>query len=103
MKQYEPCIQNNNNNNTNKKKEIKTKKKHRKVKRAWERRERNERDIFYFFFFSFLSQIYENRTVGFRKRKMQSSSTHRELCVGTKILEFRQTLQGREFSYLCYF
>ena len=52
---------------------------------------------------SLLSKIYENRIVGFRWSKRKSRSTHRELRVGTKILEFRQTPQGREFSYLDYF
>ena len=33
----------------------------------------------------------------------KSRSTHRGLCVGTKILEFRQTPRDREFSYLDYF
>ena len=55
------------------------------------------------FFFSLLFEIYGNRTIGFRWSKRQSRSTHRELCVGTKILEFRQTPRGREFSYLGYF
>ena len=40
---------------------------------------------------SLLSKIYGNRTVGFRGSKKQSRSTHRELHMGTKILEFRQT------------
>ena len=44
----------------------------------------------------FLSKIYGNRTVGFRWSKRQSQSTHQELRVGTKILEFRQTPRGRE-------
>ena len=50
-----------------------------------------------------LSKIDENRIVGFCRSKRQSRSTHRELSMGTKILEFRQTPQGREFSYLGYF
>ena len=50
-----------------------------------------------------LSKIYGNRIVGFRRSKRQSRSTHRELYVGTKISEFRQTPQGREFSYFAYF
>ena len=49
-----------------------------------------------------LSKIYENWIVDFRGRKSQSRSTHQELRVDTKILEFRQTLQGREFSYFEY-
>ena len=36
--------------------------------------------------FSFPSKIYGDWTDGFRRSKRQSSSTHRELCVGTKIL-----------------
>ena len=61
-----------------------------------------EREIF-FFFSSLLFKIYENRTVGFHRSKRQSSSTHRELPVGTKILAFSQIPRGREFSYSCYF
>ena len=62
--------------------------------------EREERERENFLFFSLvLSKIYENRTIVFLQSKRQSRSTHRELCVGTKILEFRQTPQGRDFSY----
>ena len=81
-----------------KKKKIKTKKKQNK--RDGGERAGRER---YFDFFFLLSKIYGNRIVGFRRSKRQSSSTHRELRVGTKILEFRQTPRDREFSYLCYF
>ena len=49
-----------------------------------------------------LSKIYGNQIIGFRRSKRQSRSMHQELCVGTKILEFRRTPQGREFSYLEY-
>ena len=42
-------------------------------------------------------------TVGARQSEKKIRSTHRELRVGTKILEFRQTPRGREFSYLDYF
>ena len=42
-------------------------------------------------------------TVEARRSEKKSRSTHRELRVGTKILEFRQALRGREFSYLEYF
>ena len=42
-------------------------------------------------FFSLLSKIYGNRTIGFYRSKRKSQSTHRELRVGTNILEFRQT------------
>ena len=38
-----------------------------------------------------------------RRSEKKSRSMHRELRVGTKILEFCQTLRGREFSYLGYF
>ena len=51
----------------------------------------------------FFFKIYENWIVGFCRSKRQSRSTYRELHVGTKILEFHQTLRGREFSYLGYF
>ena len=50
-----------------------------------------------------LSKIYGNRIVGFSRSKRKIRSTHYELRVGTKILEFRQTLRGREFSYFDYF
>ena len=59
--------------------------------------------IFLFFFSLLLSKIYENRTVGFRQIKRKSRSTHRQLRMGTKILEFRQTPRGRGFSYSVYF
>ena len=62
-----------------------------------EERERKEK------IFLLLSKIYGNRTVGFHRSKMQSRSMHRELRMGTKILEFRQTSRGREFSYFGYF
>ena len=65
-----------------------------------EREREREREIF---FLSLISKIYENWTVGFRRNKRQSSCTHRELRLGTKILKFRQTPRGREFSYLGYF
>ena len=48
-----------------------------------------ERD--FVFLFSLLFKIYGNWTVGFRWNRRQSRSTQRELRVGTKILEFRQT------------
>ena len=54
-------------------------------------------------FFSLIFKIYEDWIDGFRWSKRLSSSTHRELHVGTKILEFRQTPRGREFFYLGYF
>ena len=65
---------------------------------------RIEREKSIFFFLSLLlSRIYENWTVGFRQSKRQNRSTHQELRMGNKILEFRQTPQGKEFSYLGYF
>ena len=64
---------------------------------------KRERKKDFFFFSSLLSKIYGNQTVDFCWRKRQSRSTHRKLRVGTKILEFRQTPRGREFSYLFYF
>ena len=42
-------------------------------------------------------------TVEARRSKKKSRSTHRELLVDTKILEFHQTPRGREFSYFDYF
>ena len=62
---------------------------------AREERERKEKNRF--------SQRSTEITVGFHRSKRQSRSTHRELHVGTKILEFRQTSRGREFSYFSYF
>ena len=50
-----------------------------------------------------LSKIYRDRAIGFHRSKRQSSSTRRELHVGTRIWGFRQTLRGREFSYSGYF
>ena len=45
-----------------------------------------------------LSRIHGDRAVGFRWSKRQSSSTRRELCVGTIILGFCQISRGRDFS-----
>ena len=102
MRQYESCIQI---IIIRIKKRIKTKKK-KKVKRGeWVRacRER-EKKIFFFLFLSLLlPKIYGNWIISFRRSKRKSSSTHRELLVGTKNLAFRQTPRGREFFYLCYF
>ena len=77
----------------------------KRVVGAWEKGEERERErekgkIKYF---SLLSKIYRNRNVGLRRSKRQSRSMHRELHMGTKILEFCQTPRGREFSYLEYF
>ena len=66
------------------------------AKNESERKERERKEKKYF---SLLSKIYENWTVDFRRSKRKSRSTHRELRVGTKILEFRQTPRGREYSY----
>ena len=80
------------------------KSKRKTKKKKWQgEREKREREREGNFFFSLHSKIYGNRTVGFRQRKRQSRSMHRELHVGTKILEFRQTPRGREISYLGYF
>ena len=49
-------------------------------------RERDGKKRFFFF-----SKIYGNRIIGFRRNRRQSRSTHRELRVTTKFLEFRQT------------
>ena len=38
-----------------------------------------------------------------RQSEKKSRSTHRELRMDTKILEFRQAPRGREFFYLDYF
>ena len=45
-----------------------------------------------------LSRFYGDRAVDFRRSKRQSSSTRRELRVGTRIRGFRQTSRGRGFS-----
>ena len=45
-----------------------------------------------------ISRIYEDRVFGFRWSKRQSSSTRRELRVGTRIWGFRQTPRARSFS-----
>ena len=47
----------------------------------------------------FLSRFYGDRTVDFRRSKRQSSSTRRELRVGTRIQGFRQTMRVRGFSH----
>ena len=57
----------------------------------------NWREGEFFFLSLLLSKIYGNRIIGFHRNKRQ------KLRVSTKILAFRQTLRGREFSYLCYF
>ena len=84
--------------NLKKKKKIKVKRRGRteKGRREKEREERVEKE-------KLLSKIYGIRTIGFRRSKRQSWSSHRELRVDTKILKFRQTPRGREFFYLVYF
>ena len=73
-----------------KKRKIKTKKESKKgMKMRGDGRASGEREKI--FFFSFLFKIYGNRIIGFRRNKRQSQSTHQELHVDTKILEFRQT------------
>ena len=70
MKQYELCIQNDNNNNNNIIIIIKWKKNNKKWQRGTDGRGKGsmERIVFLFFFLPlFLSQIYENWTVGFRR------------------------------------
>ena len=62
-----------------------------------------ERDDFFFLYFLFLSHIYENRTVDFRRSRRKSWSMRQELRVGTKSLAFRPTLKDKEFSYFSYF
>ena len=49
--------------------------------------------------FLLLSKIYGNQAIGFHRSEKKSWSTHQELLVGTKILEFRQTPRGKDFSY----
>ena len=48
--------------------------------------------------FYFLSKIYGDRAVGFRRRKSQSSFTRREFHVGTRIWGFCKTPRDRGFS-----
>ena len=92
---------NNNNNNNNSKKDKNQKRKaSRRMDRV--RCERVTR-FFIYFFSSFLSHIYENRTIDFCRSRMQSWYTRRGLRVGANILAFRQTSRGRKISHLCYF
>ena len=63
-----------------------------------EEREKKEKKSFLL-----LSMIYGDWIDGFRRSKMQNSSTRRELRMGTEIREFYQTPRGREFYYLGYF
>ena len=70
--------------------------KDREIREGWKDKRGVERE-------KLISKIYGIWTVGFRRRKRQSRSTHQDLRVGTRILELRQTPRGREFSYLVYF
>ena len=74
-----------------KKKKGKDKKSKRKTKKKKWQGEREEREREKGKKNSLLSKIYGNQTVGFRRSKRQSLSMHRELHMGTKILEFCQT------------
>ena len=87
MAQCESCIQ-------KKKKKNKNKRKIKKGEKAFSKSEREKKKIF----FSLLSNIYGNWTVGFRRSKRQSRSTHRELCVGTKILSLVKLHEVGNFS-----
>ena len=101
MAQCEPCIQIQKKKEKMDKsqKERKTERRDRVRARIEREREREKKD-----FFLFPLRFTEIRLrVGFHRRKRQSWSTHQELRVGTKILEFRQTPRGIEFSYLIYF
>ena len=78
------------------KKEIKKSKKgeraifwHKNNSEESEREEKREREKGEKKRVKILSKIQGNRTIGFRRKKRQSWSTHRELRVSTKILEFR--------------
>ena len=68
------------------------KKNERKEKKRKERRIKDSEKL------HLLSKIYGDRTVGFHWSKRKSSSTRRELRVGTRIWGFRQTSRGRGFS-----
>ena len=72
MKQYEPCIQNNNNKKIKRIKMKKEKEKGGGGRQVGEKRAYWERDFLFFLFSSLLSQIYRNRTVRFRQSKRQS-------------------------------
>ena len=69
--------------------ERREKEKERKEKKEEEKRSEN---------LHLLSRFYGDWTIGFRQSKRQSSSTRRELRVGTRIRGFIQTLRGRGFS-----
>ena len=75
---------------------LKEKEKKIKIKKEWEDEQTGEsmeergREILNFFLSSFLSQIYGNLTVGFRRAKDEKCSTRRGLRVGTKNTGFHQ-------------
>ena len=50
-----------------------------------------------------LSKFLRDPTVGSRRDKRQSCSTHRVLCVGPSFMGFLQTLRGRGFSLLGFY
>ena len=112
MRRYEPCIQI---IIIRIKKKIKMKKRKKKEEKKsqnggegemgegeCEKRDRESFLFFIFFLFSLLSKIYRNRTVGLRRNKKAKSIHALRAMRGHKILAFRQTPRGREFSYLCY-
>ena len=54
-------------------------------------------------FFIFSSLCFCLRLRKSNRRFSSEEEARRELCVGIKILEFRQTPRVRKISYLCYF
>ena len=70
----------------------KTRKRKRKKRKLKKEKEKRSEKL------HLLSRIYGDRTIGFSRSKRQSSSTCRELHVGTRIRGFRQTLRGKGFS-----
>ena len=75
-----------------KEKEKKKKKQTNIVRNSNSRTERKleNREVFKFFIYSFLSQIYENLTAGFRRDKHEKCSTRRGLRVSTKNTGFHR-------------
>ena len=63
------------------------------------KRDGDEREILIFFF----SLRFFLRFTKIGPQVFVEAEGKVDLRVGTKILEFRQTPRGREFSYLCYF
>ena len=62
-----------------------------------EKRERGKREKLHL-----LSSFFDDRIVGFRRSKRESSSSRQELQVETRIGEFRQTPRGRGLSPTCF-